>query len=672
MKSDPIGVEKSSVSQRVAILAPTPQDAHVCGKILGDVEIEVDFCQSIDEFCKIIAAGEGAALIAQEHLSGDAIDRVKRVLDQQPAWSDFPVIVLLTLGEQSAQTIERLLSLGHVTLLTRPLRVAVFVNTLRARLRDRSRQYAVRDLLRERENTTEKSRRDARRVKMALRAGGMGAWEWSHDHVFWSRKMFDLLGYPLHTQPSTQAVLDRVHPDDLDELLEKWHAATEQGDNFQHEFRIEHPKLGERWLASIGEVVSSKSGKTRRFAGINWDITEQREFERSLQDARLQAEVANRSKSEFLANMSHEIRTPMTAIIGYVDLIAESIHDEQTLDYIRTIRTNGSFLLDIINDILDLSKIEAGKFDVLPEQFAPNRLVEDVWSIMGVRAKESNIELEVEYEGLIPSRIETDPKRLKQILINLVGNAIKFTDRGCVRLQVRFDVAGDGKMHFDVIDTGIGMTPRQIEKLFQPFSQADTTVARTFGGTGLGLAISKRLAKMLGGEISVVSESGKGSRFSVTIDPGDIRNATLMQPSLTTHPINYDAFKQPDSLQCRVLIVDDRRDIRFLSKRILVKAGASVTEAEDGQDAVEQVQEMLRNDRLVDLVLLDMQMPRLDGYRTAEQLRRMGFQKPIIALTADAMQGDMTRCIECGCNGYLSKPIDAEMLVEKVRELTQS
>ncbi|MEZ6130898.1 MAG: response regulator [Planctomycetaceae bacterium] len=351
-------------------------------------------------------------------------------------------------------------------------------------------------------------------------------------------------------------------------------------------------------------------------------------------------------------------------------------------------RRNGRFLIDIINDILDLSKIEAGKYELTKEEFSPSALVEDVRSIMFVRAQEGGIALTVEYDGPIPDRIVSDPKRLKQILINLVGNAIKFTDRGEVRIVVShcrdsspshagrpMSSAGRGESEtngdtvcFEVIDTGIGMTRNQMQRLFHPFSQADSTVTRNFGGTGLGLAISQRLAAMLGGQISVKSESGQGSRFLLAIDAGDLSTANLIAPhQYSGETSSGKGARTSQALRCRVLVVDDRRDIRFLSKRILTQAGATVTEAEDGQDAVEQVQTMLHENRCVDLILLDMQMPRLDGYRTAEQLRRMGFTGPIIALTADAMQGDMSRCLECGCNDYLSKPIDRDEILAKVR-----
>lgn len=433
------------------------------------------------------------------------------------------------------------------------------------------------------------------------------------------------------------------------------------------DLRILCPDSEIRWVRLQAKPVYSGSGSSRgptQIIGTVLDITKQREFEHSLSEARALAEAANESKSVFLANMSHEIRTPMTAILGYTDLVADRVQDDEAASDLRTIRRNGYFLLDIINDILDLSKIEAGMLDVSCERFAPDQLVEDVRSIMEVRAIENHLTLDVEYRGLIPAQIESDAKRLKQILINLVGNAIKFTKQGSVHVVVSYR---DQSLQFDIIDTGIGMTKHQQKRLFQPFSQGDHTVNREFGGTGLGLAISQRIATLLGGNISAKSEPNQGSTFTVTIATGDVTDLKLIQPIRVGEP---NPVEQPGitvELACRILVVDDRRDIRFLSRRILTEAGATVVEAEDGEIALHRVIQALAGTPF-DLIILDMQMPKLDGYETAKQLRQLGFTGPIIALTADAMHGDMSRCLASGCNDYLSKPIDKIALLRMVSD----
>ena len=506
-----------------------------------------------------------------------------------------------------------------------------------------------------------------RRLSMALRAGDMAAWEWTPKKSVWEPALFKLLGIAPHPNPTSELFFECVHPEDLKGLRTVWERATAGKGEYETEFRIIRPDGAIRWLAAAGTAVRNRAGSVTRIYGVNWDVTTQHEFEQSLKEARQQAEAANESKSAFLANMSHEIRTPMTAIMGYADLVAKRVTDAETQEYMSTIRRNGDFLLNIINDILDLSKIEAGKFAISKQRFAPAKIVEDVKSIMDVRARENKLELTVDYRGKIPAEIESDAKRLKQILINLVGNAIKFTKKGGVRIIVRYQPS---KLRFDIADSGIGMSKQQRTRLFQPFSQGDEGVAREFGGTGLGLAISQRLANMLGGEISVESEVDLGSTFSVTISCGDISNVALVEPSGNSETEQSATPFESIKLACHVLVVDDRRDIRFLSKQLLVQAGATVSEAEDGMVAVDAFKNSLVNGPTFDLILLDMQMPNLDGYETATQLRQLGFSGPIIALTADAMQGDMRRCLECGCDDYLSKPIDAVRMLALVAELT--
>ncbi|WP_218933702.1 PAS domain-containing protein [Rubripirellula lacrimiformis] len=685
---------------------------------------------------------------------------------------------------------------------------------------------------------------DQERLRMALRAGGMAAWEWTPVRSVWTDSLYEMLRVPPTQQASWDKFLKQVHPADRASLEAAWLATTEGRKPFNHEFRIVRPSGRPRWLAGMGEFELDESGKVSRIHGLYWDVTQRKnadldrekaserehfllqasavlaaslDYDQTLanvtdlcvpamadwafidlvrdqgsarrvhvayadsdqhdlaeqvarfaacpdrldhppargaflgeavflpeiteetfrtaaqddehedviravgpnsmivvpliarnnclgaltlivsgsgrrytdQDLKLAQELAkqaagavdnaqlldaaqqaNIAKSEFLANMSHEIRTPMTAVLGYTELLKSRVQDSEASDYIDIIRRNGEFLLDIINDILDLSKIEAGKMEIASETFDLVSLIEEVRSVMDIRAKENKLEFDVQYQGKIPTLIQSDPKSLKQILINLVGNAIKFTQQGRVRINVQFDSHGTDTLRIEVADTGIGMTPEKQQQLFKPFSQGDASVARVFGGTGLGLAISRRLANLLGGDITVSSTVGEGSEFAVTVSVIAVSDAATVDPIAIVRqpePLNRKVAKQ---LSCHVLVVDDRRDIRFLSKRLLIKAGATVDEAEDGILTVQHIRQCIQSGQLPDLILLDMQMPNLDGYQTAQKVREIGFTGPIIALTADAMHGDMTRCIESGCNAYLSKPIDAIRLVELVDEFT--
>ncbi|MEL6108448.1 MAG: response regulator, partial [Planctomycetota bacterium] len=365
-------------------------------------------------------------------------------------------------------------------------------------------------------------------------------------------------------------------------------------------------------------------------------------------------------------------RTPMTAILGYTDLILEKVSDPETVSNLKTIKRNGVFLLDIINDILDLSKIEAGKLEVQRESFEPVRLIHDVVSIMNVRAIEKGLQLSFDIDSRVPRTIQSDPKRLKQILVNLVGNAIKFTERGYVRIQAQCDRSNEqGEQRLfavSVSDTGLGLAIDEKERLFEPFVQGDSGTTRDFGGTGLGLAISQRLASMLGGRVECQSEQGVGSTFTCFVQIGQSNNDTPSDKGPFSEEERIGTDEPLVQLNATVLIVDDRRDIRFLTSRLLTRVGATVEEASDGIEAMEKVQSGVSTGKTFDLIVLDMQMPRLDGYQVAKRLRQSGFEKPIIALTAEAMDGDAQRCLDCGCDAYASKPIDAARFVRLVHK----
>lgn len=396
------------------------------------------------------------------------------------------------------------------------------------------------------------------------------------------------------------------------------------------------------------------------------ELAERRRAEESLLEAHQLAESANRSKSAFLANMSHEIRTPMSAIMGYAELLGRHLSDAEQLRYVEIIRRNGGFLLEILNDVLDLSRIEAGRLEIEKQRIAPHEIFYEVCSLMQVRADEKNLPLVLEFDGRVPESIQSDPTRLRQIVINLVSNAIKFTERGSVRIIVRHD-AGVPLLRFDVVDTGIGVMADQVDRLFEPFTQADTSVTRRYGGSGVGLAICKRLVEMLGGWIEVQSEPDQGSTFSVAISTGPLDNVPLVdpQPRASSESSNGDAER--DAFNCRVLVVDDQPEVRYLVQNAIKEMGGEAVLATNGHEALEALEHAARSGRAIQVVIMDMQMPVMDGYQAASRLRKIGCQTPIIAVTAHAMQGDRERCLEVGCDEYVTKPIDFRKLLTLVR-----
>jgi signal transduction histidine kinase/ActR/RegA family two-component response regulator len=403
--------------------------------------------------------------------------------------------------------------------------------------------------------------------------------------------------------------------------------------------------------------------------GIGRNINERKQFEAKLSLAMAEAEAANRAKSEFLANMSHEIRTPMAAILGFADVLLEHPDSSEAQDAAITIKRNGEHLLEIINDILDLSKIEAGRLRIERIPCSPCRVVADVAAMMQHRASAKDLRLAVEYQTPLPRMITCDALRLRQILTNLVGNAIKFTELGTVRIVVRLVEEGrTSSLEIDVIDTGIGIPPERLDRLFDPFLQADMSTTRTFGGTGLGLTISRRLAQMLHGDIRVESELGNGSTFTLSLRLGNLLGAPMFtspdEIDDVQHGEEEDEDAHVENLNLRVLLAEDSPDNQRLIAFVLQKAGADVTIVENGVLAVAALETAARRKNPFDLVLMDMQMPVMDGYQATREIRARDYPLPVIALTADAMEGQRQKCLAAGCSDYLTKPIDRRKLLK--------
>jgi signal transduction histidine kinase/ActR/RegA family two-component response regulator len=409
-----------------------------------------------------------------------------------------------------------------------------------------------------------------------------------------------------------------------------------------------------------------------------------------LTEAKITAEAAVRAKSHFLANMSHEIRTPMNAVMGFANIIGRKLMQrclpeerEQCSKFVELITNSGNDLLTIINDILDFSKVESNQIEVESIPVSLKEITENIRSIMQERLSDKeDVKLEFTDEGGIPELILNDPTRLRQILNNLIGNAIKFTASGTVALRygrVAGTTPGQPTMLFaEVRDTGIGMTPEQMSRLFQPFSQADSSLTRRFGGTGLGLSICKRLAILLGGDIHVTSKEGEGSAFTLTLpirepDAEAARNWNEKRQKQTGIRISTDsgvtALTDTKPLSgLNVLVVEDGRVNQIVISTQLTDAGTKVTLTDNGQAAIESISANESAGTPFDVVLMDMQMPIMDGYEATTRLRSNGYARPIIAITAHALSGDCEKTLEVGCNAYLSKPVNREQLIRTILE----
>lgn len=415
---------------------------------------------------------------------------------------------------------------------------------------------------------------------------------------------------------------------------------------------------------STQEFSSREASLTAKVEELNTAIAERTT---ALQNALHGVEAATRAKSTFLANMSHEIRTPMTAILGYSDLLldpGQSVSERSQC--VQTIRRNGEHLLSVINDILDLSKIEEGRISVERSPVDVFRVIEELRSTMQVRAQDKAISLRSEMCMPFPATISTDPLRLQQILTNLVGNAIKFTDSGGVCIRVSLVQDDERSLaRFEVIDTGIGMTAEQLGRLYKPFTQVDSSSTRAFGGTGLGLTISKRLAVLMGGDIEVSSTVGIGTTFVLTVDTGDLQHVRMLKDAPgTTFSSRRPSPIAPRQLDgARILLAEDGPDNQRLFSHHLQRAGAEIVVVDNGRTAVEKALDAHAKGIPFNIILMDMQMPELDGYGATSLLRSRDYQGPIIALTAHALLADKDKCMTAGCTDYITKPVDRDTLI---------
>ena len=453
-------------------------------------------------------------------------------------------------------------------------------------------------------------------------------------------------------------------------LVDTAHHVTTSGDfsvRAEKETGDELGELVDRFNEMLGTIEARDEELERHQQNLE-SLVRERTLE--LEQKTKEATAASVAKSVFLANMSHEFRTPMNAIIGFANMLRSGNFDseDERVEFLNTICSSGEHLLGLISNILDLSKIEAGCMTIENIPVSPHQLVADVVSITRVNALAKGLGLDYNWIGPVPKRVMTDPAKLRQLLINLIGNAIKFTERGGVHVIVRLAV-NQRSLQIQVIDSGIGIPADKQNTIFTPFSQADASMTRRFGGTGLGLSISRKIAEELGGSLTVESEPGAGSTFTATIPTGDIgqleQRATAPVSDLIPHT-ETESLDQIGSIPSgsRVLLVEDGDTNRRLIHKMLERRGIEVMDAANGQVGVD-----LAMSHEFNLILMDMQMPVKDGYTAATELRAKGLTIPIVALTAHAMAGVSEKCRKAGCSEYLSKPIQEARLLSKIAEL---
>ncbi|HYD18614.1 MAG TPA: ATP-binding protein [Patescibacteria group bacterium] len=598
------------------------------------------------------APGKKSGIIAAENLRGD-LARVNRdiLLESQKLLGDQRT----GLAELRRRAIERILI---CCIAMAVLFMVINAWYLRARM---ARDRAERELA---------DSEQAFRLAIEGSSDGFFEWNFQRDRAFYSKQYLAMLGYDdLPVQGALASFGDLIHPEDKERVLGliEQYRAGETGE-YLGVFRLRHRTGRWIWVNARGRAVYDSAGHAYRIVGAHTDITHIKAYEEKLERAKERAEKANRAKTEFLAHMSHEIRTPLTAISGIAEIFenTQAGLDSRQRQLVRTLSSSTASLKDLINDILDFSKIESGELELAEKAFDLQALFEQVVSIFSVKASEKGIRFTFDYNAVRGLQMLGDPVRLRQILINLIGNAIKFTQEGRVAVTARrIGDGNDEQLRLDVQDSGIGISPENFSLIFERFKQADSSVSRKYGGTGLGLPISLRLARLMGGDITVDSKPKEGALFTVTLP---LRLAEP-QPLQDEDDGDIEPGRPADIRQKRVLIVDDYEGNIVILSYLLDTLKCPYDVARTGKEAVDKWAETP-----FDLILMDVQMPEMDGFTATQEIRRIETQTnrprtPIMGMTAHAFIGDKEQCLKAGMDTYLPKPVVEADLRAKIYEL---
>lgn len=643
-----------SGTPRVLILVPTLKDAEMTVQILSASSMEVVVCTDLHHLSQEIDLGADAAIIAEQYIIADNSGVLEKELRQQPPWSDFPLIVL-TSAERNLSSRPGLPDSAHnMTLLAKPLQITTMLSTLRSALRDRKRQYRIRDYLLAAETNQRELRISEQRFRDMADSINQMVWVARPDGYteYYNKRWYDYTGVPTGSTDG-EGWNGMFHPEDQDRARRRWQRSLNSGRPYEIEYRLRRADGVYRWALGRAECVRHDDGTIRKWYGTCTDIQE-------LVDTREHAQAANIAKTDFLANMSHEIRTPMNAIIGLTHILQTEELSSKQQELISVLGTSANSLLTLINDLLDISKIEAGAIELESVPFSFADILEQVRLMVSGKAKDKGIKLVIDDAGVRDIRFRGDPTRLQQILVNLANNAIKFTEQGRVEISIERQASSAGResVSMRVKDTGIGIEQKNLERIFGKFTQADSSTNREYGGTGLGLSICKALVEAMGGSITLSSQPAKGSVFSVEVPLSEYVE-TAEVPAEQEHPPNEIEAGEPAQ---KVLLVEDNRANVLVASLLLKRFGYQCDVATDGQEAIRKV--ALANYLAV---LMDVQMPGTDGIEATQAIRKREREAGtapsyIIGMTAHALTGDREKCLDAGMDDYLPKPFDPERL----------
>jgi PAS domain S-box-containing protein len=632
-------IDRSPSETRVLLLAPTAKDASASAALLGTGGVNSHTCRTVAEVCARLVEGAGAIVVPEEAVLNGRGEELSRALNVQPPWSSLPVIILTAAGPDSAVKVRTILELGDVTLLKRPLEVVTFVNAVRAALRDRERQYRVRDHLTERKAVEEVLLEKDEHLRFSLAAGRLGSWEVDLDTGWMECSDICKANYgrSAGTDFNYQELFEAIHPDDREKVRAAVDAAKAGLRDYDIEYRTVWPDGSLHWVLVRGRLT-----RAARMSGVSLDITERKKAEEDLRDA-------DRKKDDFIALLAHELRNPLAPIRNGLQVMRLAGGDVNAVATVRAMMDRQlTHMVRLVDDLLDVSRISRKKMELRRDRVlladAINAAVETARPMIEAAGHDLQISLS---PG--PVFLDADLTRLSQVFSNLLTNSAKYTEHGGrIRLAAE---RRTGEVVVSVRDNGIGIPATALATIFDMFSQVDRSVERSTGGLGIGLALVKGLVEMHGGTVTAESE-GRGSTFTVRLPLAD-----------------EAAERGADAVPCkghgarRVLVVDDNRDGAATLAMMLKLLGDEVRTAHDGLAAIE-VAELFQPE----VILMDVGMPRLNGLETTRRIREKewGQSIAIFALTGWGQDGDRERSLEAGCNGHMVKPVQLSDLEQAI------